>query len=70
MVCRGPPCMQVFEAIMEDKTAKIEKMLKVIGVTLKGDDKELKGKKLLKAVMQKWIPAAEALLEMVSREAA
>lgn len=62
--------MQVFEAIMEDKTAKIEKMLKVIGVTLKGDDKELKGKKLLKAVMQKWIPAAEALLEMVSREAA
>jgi len=52
---------------MEEKTQKIEKMLKVIGDTLKGEDKELKGKPLLKRVMQKWIPAADAILEMVRR---
>jgi len=59
------PICKVFEAVMEDKTAKVEKMLKVIGVTLKGDDKELKGKPLLKRIMQKWIPAADAILEMI-----
>jgi elongation factor 2 len=59
------PICKIFEAVMEDKTAKIEKMLKVIGVTLKGEDKELKGKPLLKRIMQKWIPAADAILEMV-----
>lgn len=59
------PICKVFEAIMEDKTAKIEKMLKVIGVTLKGEEKELKGKPLLKRVMQRWIPASDAVLEMV-----
>jgi elongation factor 2 len=39
--------------------------MQVIGVTLKSDEKELTDKKLLKCVMQRWIPAAEALLEMV-----
>merc|ERR1719313_2953052 len=32
-------------------------MLKGVGVELKGDDKNLVGKQLLKRVMQTWIPA-------------
>merc|ERR1712070_367375 len=35
------------------------------GVTLKGDEKELVGKPLLKVVMQRWLPAADAILEMI-----
>lgn len=59
------PIQQLFEAIMSEKQKKIEKMLTAIGVTLKGDDKNLTGKDLLKRVMQKWLPSADALLEMI-----
>lgn len=33
------PICKMFEAIMEDKKQKIQKMLNVVGVTLKGDEK-------------------------------
>lgn len=36
----------------------------VIG-RLKSDDKELSGKPLMKRIMQSWLPANEALLEMI-----
>ena len=32
---------------------------------VRNEDKELTGKKLMKAVMQAWLPASEALLEMM-----
>lgn len=59
------PICKMFDAIMEDKKQKIQKMLAAVGVTLKGDEKELTGKPLLKRVMQKWLPAADAVLEMI-----
>jgi len=59
------PICKMFQAIMEDKKQKIEKMMKVVGVTLKGDEADLTGKPLLKRVMQKWLPAADAILEMI-----
>jgi len=59
------PIEQMFDAIMTEKTKKIEKMLKATGVVLKGDDASLTGKLLLKRVMTKWLPAADALLEMI-----
>jgi elongation factor 2 len=40
-------------------------MLKAIGVELKGEEKELTGKALLKRAMQKWLPAGDAVLEMI-----
>jgi len=59
------PIYQLFDAIMNEKAEKVVKMLKVIGVTLKGDEKDLVGKPLLKRVMQKWLPAGDAVLEMI-----
>jgi len=59
------PVCTIIEAIMNDRKQKIEKMLKAVGVTLKGEEKDLVGKPLMKAVMQKWVPAADALLEMI-----
>jgi elongation factor 2 len=50
---------------MADNFEKLEKYLKVLGIELKADDRNLQQKKLLKSVMQKWLPADEALLEMM-----
>jgi len=59
------PIVKMFDAVMNNKTQKIEKMLKIVGVTLKNDEKELVGKPLLKRIMQRWLPAADAVLEMI-----
>merc|ERR1719291_417189 len=40
-------------------------MLKALGIVLKGDEKDLVGKPLLKRVMQKWLPAGDTVLEMI-----
>ena len=59
------PITTLFEAIMNEKHGKVSKMLKAIGVELKSEEKELVGKPLLKRVMQKWLPAGDAVLEMI-----
>jgi elongation factor 2 len=61
------PIKQVIEAAMADKREKLFAMLDKLKVTdkLKPDDKELTGKPLMKRVMQTWLPAHEALLEMM-----
>ena len=59
------PITTLFEAIMGEKHGKVKKMLTAIGVELKGDEKELVGKQLLKRVMQKWLPAGDTVLEMI-----
>ena len=59
------PITTLFEAIMAEKHGKVKKMLKAIGVELKGEEKELVGKQLLKRVMQKWLPAGDTVLEMI-----
>jgi elongation factor 2 len=59
------PITNLFTAIMNDKHQKVAKMLKAIGVELKGEEKELTGKALLKRAMQKWLPAGDTVLEMI-----
>merc|ERR1719420_1615032 len=58
------PICQLCQGIMAEKDDVVQKMLKGIGIELKGDDKDLKGKQLLKKVMQTWIPAGDALMGM------
>merc|ERR1712048_1276760 len=52
-------------AIMNDDKAKYEKMMTSLGITLKGDEKSLTGKPLMKRCMQIWINAADTLLSMI-----
>merc|ERR1712151_224822 len=59
------PIATLFQAIMAEKTVKVNKMLKALGIVLKGDEKDLVGKPLLKRVMQKWLPAGDTVLEMI-----
>merc|ERR1712183_866387 len=52
-------------AIMNDEKEKYTKMMTTLGVVLKGDEKNLTGKPLMKRAMQLWINAAETLLSMI-----
>lgn len=59
------PIYSIFTASMNGDMEKLEKYLKVVNVTLNNEEKQLVTKKLLKCIMQKWLPADEALLEMM-----
>merc|ERR1719331_9809 len=59
------PINQLMTAIMQDNKEKYEKMMGTLGIVLKGDDKQLIGKPLMKRTMQIWINAAETLLSMI-----
>merc|ERR1712137_234702 len=59
------PINQLMRAIMQDKKEKYEKMMTTLGIQLKGDDKNLTGKPLMKRTMQIWINAADTLLNMI-----
>merc|ERR1719379_2207618 len=50
---------------MNDDKEKYEKMMTTLGIVLKGDDKQLTGKPLMKRTMQIWINAADTLLSMI-----
>merc|ERR1719449_222569 len=59
------PINQLMRAIMEDRKEKYEKMMGTLGIVLKGDEKGLTGKPLMKRTMQIWINAADTLLSMI-----
>ncbi|KAG7883484.1 hypothetical protein KL938_002721 [Ogataea parapolymorpha] len=59
------PIFRLFSAIMNFKKDEIPVLLEKLEITLKGEEKELEGKALLKVVMRKFLPAADALLEMI-----
>lgn len=59
------PIFQLTKAIMQDRIDDAFTMLSKLGVNLNKDEKEMRGKTLLKRAFQLWLPAAQALLEMI-----
>ncbi|KAG1683494.1 Elongation factor 2 [Nymphon striatum] len=59
------PIYKVFDCIMNFKKEETAKLLEKLNIVLKGDDKDKEGKPLLKVVMRTWLPAGEALLQMI-----
>lgn len=65
------PIMNMFTSVMNNELNKQGKpkalnMAANVGVTLTEEEKQtLTGKALLKRIMQKWLPAADAILEMI-----
>jgi len=59
------PVIRLCRATMNGEMEKVDKMLVNLEITLKSDERQLQGKHLMKNVFQKWINAAEALLEMI-----
>ncbi len=59
------PICKLCQSIMDSNEEQYIKMLKVLNLELSQEDKLLTGKQLLKALMSKWLPAADCLLEMM-----
>jgi len=59
------PIIQLIRHIMSDNIEAVWKMLETLNITLKHEEKEKRMKDLFKCIFQKWINAAEALLEMI-----
>merc|ERR1711988_1780076 len=60
------PIFKMFRLIMDNKKEKYTKLINMVGVNLTSDEKDLVQKPLVKTVMRKWLPASEALLEMIT----
>ncbi|KAF4074312.1 hypothetical protein AMELA_G00238140 [Ameiurus melas] len=60
------PIFKVFDAIMNFKKEEAQKLIEKLNIKLDADDKEKEGKPLLKAVMRRWLPAGDALLQMIT----
>ena len=59
------PIYRIFNSVMNFKKDEIPTLLEKLEIKLSGDEKDLEGKALLKVVMRKFLPAADALLEMM-----
>jgi elongation factor 2 len=59
------PICKLCQAIMDGRKDDYLKILESLSIELTPDDKNLADKHLLKAVMSKWLPAADCLLEMM-----
>ncbi|KAJ3294297.1 Elongation factor 2 [Borealophlyctis nickersoniae] len=59
------PIFKIFDSIMNFKKEQTASMLEKLQIVLKSDEKDLEGKALLKVVMKKFLPAGDALLEMI-----
>uniref|UniRef100_UPI00358E5F1B elongation factor 2 n=1 Tax=Myxine glutinosa TaxID=7769 RepID=UPI00358E5F1B len=60
------PIFKVFDAIMTFNKEETAKLIKKLEIKLDFEDKEKEGKPLLKAVMRRWLPAGDALLQMIA----
>jgi elongation factor 2 len=59
------PLLKLADSVKSGKKEVYEPMLKKLEIELDPDEKLLEGKHLVRKVMQKWIFASEALLEMI-----
>ena len=60
------PIYKIFDSIMNYKKEEYEALLPKLGIQIKHEDKDKDGKQLLKVVMRTWLPAGEALLQMIA----
>mmetsp|Transcript_8349 Transcript_8349/g.14302 ORF Transcript_8349/g.14302 Transcript_8349/m.14302 type:complete len:836 (+) Transcript_8349:79-2586(+) len=59
------PLMQLLRAVQDQDKEKMDKMFKSLGIVLRSEEKDLTGRALMKAVMAKFLPVAESLLNMI-----
>ncbi len=59
------PIFKLFDATINVKKDLVTKMLASLQISLKAEEAELEGKPLMKIIMKKFLPAGDALLEMI-----
>jgi len=60
------PIYMVFNTLMKKPKEEALTLIEKMGIKLTVDEKELMDKKLLKTAMRKWLPAGDALLQMIA----
>lgn len=60
------PIYKMFDAIMNFKKEETKKLVEKLEIKLSSEEKEMEGKPLLKRTMQKWLPAGDSLLQMIT----
>jgi len=60
------PIYKMFHAVMNFKKDVYAKLIEKLNIKLSVEDREKEGKPLLKIIMQKWLPAGETLLQMIT----
>jgi len=60
------PIYKMFDAVMNFKKDIYEKLLEKLDIKLSVEDKELEAKPLIKKIMQKWLPAGETMLQLIT----
>jgi len=60
------PIYKMFDAVMNFKKDVYEKLLEKLNIKLSVEDKELEAKPLIKKIMQKWLPAGETMLQLIT----
>ena len=56
----------MFDAVMNFKKDVYVKLLEKLEIKLNAEEKELEGKPLIKRIMQKWLPAGETMLQLIT----
>lgn len=59
------PVYQIFDAVNRHQTEKYDKMMETLGISITQEERGFEGKALIKAIMTKFLPAADSLLEMI-----
>lgn len=59
------PICKIFDATMNGKNDVLEKILTSLNIELNSEEKKLRDKPLMKAVMQKFLPAGDTLMKMI-----
>jgi len=59
------PIYEIFNSCMNKTKEEALKLIDKIGVKLTADERDLETKPLLKTVMRKWLPAGNAMLQMI-----
>ncbi|CAM0135531.1 translation elongation factor 2 [Umbelopsis sp. WA50703] len=59
------PIYRIFDAVMNFKKDEAATLMDKLEIKLTAEERDLEGKQLLKVVMRKFLPAGDALLEMI-----
>jgi len=60
------PIFKMFDAVMNHKKDIYTALLEKLSIKLSVEEKDLEGKPLIKKIMQKWLPAGETMLQLIT----